>query len=94
MAGAIASTSGSTDIELELAPGVQGQSNLEQQGGETFNTPMTQADLAKRLGVATSTVSRMQSKSNFLMWSQQRDPDLVAWVKSPNTKLFHPQIDK
>lgn len=52
---------------------------------------MTQADLAKRLGVATSTVSRMQSKPNFLEWSQHRDPDRVAWVKLSDTKLFYPQ---
>jgi hypothetical protein len=91
LAGAIASTNGSTDIELELSPGVQGQSNLEQQGGETFSTPMTQADLAKRLGVATSTISRMQSKSNFPEWSKLRDPEGIAWVKSADTKLFYPQ---
>ena len=91
---AIASTNGSTDIELELPPGVQGQSNLEQQDGETFSSPMTQADLAKRFGVATSTVSRMQSKVNFPEWSQLRDPDRIAWVKSVDTKLFYPQSPK
>ena len=91
---AISSTNGSTDIELELPPGVQGQQKLEQQDVETFSTPMTQADLAKRFGVATSTVSRMQSKANFPEWSQLRDPDSVAWVKSAHTKLFYPQSKK
>lgn len=91
---AIALSSGQKDSQLESTPNIQEQQNLEKQSGETFNTPMTQADLAKRLGVATSTVSRMQSKSNFPEWSKLRDPDSVAWVKSPDTKLFSPQSDE
>lgn len=54
-------------------------------------TSMTQAALAKRLGVNTSTISRMQSKPNFSEWSQQKDPEGIGWVRSPDTKLFHPQ---
>lgn len=52
---------------------------------------MTQADLARRLGVSTSSISRMQSKPNFSEWSQQKDPEGIAWAKSPDTKLFYPQ---
>lgn len=91
LTAAITLSSGHKDIEPESTVSTQKQQNLEQQGGETFSTPMTQANLAKRLGVATSTISRMQSKSNFLQWSQQRDPDSIAWFKSPDTKLFYPQ---
>jgi hypothetical protein len=84
------------DIETELIPSTLEHKNLEQPGEKisepsSSTTPMTQADLAKRLGVATSTIGRMQSKSNFLEWSQQRDPNSIAWVKSKETKLFHPQ---
>ena len=57
----------------------------------TAEPTMTQAALAKRLGVSTSTISRMQSKSNFSEWSQQKDPEGIAWVKSTDTKLFYPQ---
>ncbi len=57
---------------------------------QPFSTPMTQAALAKRLGMNTSTISRMQSKPNFSEWSQQKDPEGIAWVKSPDTKLFYP----
>ena len=60
---------------------------------EQFDTSMTQAALAKRLGVNTSSISRMQSKPNFSEWSQQKDPDGIAWVRSPDTKLFYPQTD-
>lgn len=94
LTAAYALSSKPKDIEPELAPGVQEQPNLEQRGEETFSTPMTRADLAKRLGVATSTVSRMQSKSNFPEWSNHRDPAGIAWVKSVDGKLFYPQSHK
>jgi hypothetical protein len=84
------------NIETELIPSTLEHKNPEQPGEKisepsSSTTPMTQADLAKRLGVATSTIGRMQSKSNFLEWSQQKDPDSIAWIKSKETKLFHPQ---
>lgn len=59
LTGAYALFSEPKNIEPGEAP------NLEQGGEETFSIPMRQADLAKLLGVATSTISRMQSKSNF-----------------------------
>ncbi len=55
---------------------------------------ITQAALAKRLGVSTSSITRMQSKPNFPEWSQQKDPEGIAWVKSPDTKQFYPQTPK
>lgn len=90
----IASTISSKDIETRSAQNIQKQSNREQKGEEISLISMTQADLAKRLGVATSTVSRMQSKPNFPDWSKQRDPIGIAWVKSLDTKLFYPQSQK
>jgi len=54
---------------------------------------MTQAALAKRLGLATSTISRMQSKSNFRVEPAKRSRE-NSWVKSPETKLFYPQPTK
>ena len=56
--------------------------------------PMTQAALARRLEVSTSSISRMQSKPNFPEWSQQKDPEGIAWVRSPKTKEFYPQNHK
>lgn len=61
---------------------------------ETVHAPLTQAALAKRLGVSTSSISRMQSKQNFPEWSQQKDPEGVAWARSPKTKEFYPQNHK
>ena len=94
LTGAFASTRASKDIEPESAPNIQKQSSLEQASDPISIISMTGADLALRLGVATSTVSRMQSKPNFPDWSKQRDPDGIAWVKSLDTKLFYPQNQK
>jgi hypothetical protein len=88
LTGAYALFSEAPNIEPGEAP------NIEPGGEETFSTPMRQADLAKRLGVATSSVSRMQSKQNFPEWSKHRDPEGIAWVKSADTKLFYPQSHK
>lgn len=55
---------------------------------------MTQVALAKRLGVTTSSISRMQSKQNFPEWSKNKDPEGIAWVRSSDTKQFYPQINK
>lgn len=94
LTNAIASTKGLKDIEPGAAANIQKQSNLEL-GGDTISIiSMTGADLAKRLGVATSTISKMQSKPNFSDWSKQRDQDGIAWVKSHGTKLFYPQSQK
>jgi len=49
---------------------------------------MTQAALAKRLGLATSTISRMQSKSNFSEWSQQRDPEKIVGSNHQKQSCF------
>ena len=94
LTGAFASTRASKDIEPESAPNIQKQSSLEQTSDTISIISMTGADLALRLGVATSTVSRMQSKPNFPDWSKQRDPDGIAWAKSLDTKLFYPQNQK
>ncbi len=44
-------------------------------------TTLTQAELAKRLDVNSSTVGRNKSKpeSDFAMWSQSKDPEGIAW---------------
>lgn len=73
-------------------PEEQGEELVESESlNQPFSSSMTQAALAKRLSVGTSTISRMQSKPNFPEWSQQKDPKGIAWVKSPDTKLFYPQ---
>jgi len=71
----------STKVEAANEPAIQ----------QPFLTPITQAALAKRLGVSTSSISRMQSKPNFAQWSQQKDPEGIVWMRSADSKGFYPQ---
>jgi hypothetical protein len=54
--------------------------------------PLTQAALAKRPGVNSSHVSRMQSQPNFSKSSSERDPDGIAWNFNSKSKRFYPQL--
>ena len=58
------------------------QSQLEEDHG------ITQAELAQRLRVRESTVSRNKKKSIFTQWSKRKDPDFLGWRYSAQTKLF------
>lgn len=40
---------------------------------------LIQADLAKRLDLNSSTLSRKKSDDDFALWSQSKDPDGLAW---------------
>lgn len=51
---------------------------------------LIQGDLAKRLGVHSSTLGRRKSDPDFADWSQKRDPDNICWQYSDETKLFYP----
>jgi Cu2+-exporting ATPase len=50
---------------------------------------LRQADLAKRLGVATQALTSQRLKSDFTDWSQSKDPEGMAWFYEPATKWFY-----
>lgn len=52
--------------------------------------PLTQAALAKRLEIDKSRISRVQSQPHFSQWSQERDPEGIAWQFDPKSKRFYP----
>ncbi|HAN74233.1 MAG TPA: hypothetical protein DCQ51_02580 [Planktothrix sp. UBA8407] len=54
---------------------------------ETLN----QSELAQRLGVHPTTLSKWKTKAEFSDWSYQRDPDAICWSYSAETKRFSPQ---
>jgi outer membrane lipoprotein SlyB len=51
--------------------------------------PKTTADLARRLGVTGQALNRRRSQSNFAVWTQTHDPQGVAWIYDPDSKLFY-----
>lgn len=53
--------------------------------------PLSSVKLARRLGVSTSTLKRYRHRPNFTVWSQDLDPDGIAWVYENN--VFVPQME-
>ena len=51
---------------------------------------LIQSELAKRLGVYSSTVFKRRNDPQFSEWSRNRDPDGIAWTYSKETKEFFP----
>lgn len=49
---------------------------------------ITQAELAQRLRVRESTISRNKKKPNFAQWSQAKDPEFRSWRYSAQSNLF------
>lgn len=45
-----------------------------------LNQPISGVKLARRLGISNSTLSRHKLRPNFSEWSQDLDPDGIAWV--------------
>lgn len=51
---------------------------------------LTQAELAKRLGVAAKTISRKKHLPTLSAWTQTRDPNGVGWSYSTQVQRFFP----
>lgn len=55
---------------------------------------LTQTELANRLNVHPSTISKRKTKSDFAQWSSQKDPESIAWEYSKELAKFSPIISK
>ena len=86
----------SADLEEELAEEILEQVEhvnkpLEKQ---LFFGSLIQSELAKRLGVYSSTVFKRRDDPEFPEWSRNKDPDGIAWTYSRDTKEFFPVEDE
>lgn len=52
--------------------------------------PLTQRDLAKRLGVSSQCITPRRQQPTFKDWSQEQDPEGVAWCYEADSGTFHP----
>ncbi|UBF28947.1 hypothetical protein K9N68_14545 [Kovacikia minuta CCNUW1] len=52
--------------------------------------PLTQAQLARRLGVNADTIRRKKFSSDLAAWTQTRDPDGFGWMYVVQTRRFLP----
>lgn len=50
---------------------------------------LTQAELARRLNVSASAISRKKLAFNFPDWTKTQDPDAIAWSYSTETQRFY-----
>jgi hypothetical protein len=55
-----------------------------------FDGPITQTEIAKRLNVHPTTVSKWKTKSEFSQWSRSKDPSDIAWRYDSESKRFFP----
>ncbi|MUG91131.1 hypothetical protein F7734_00885 [Scytonema sp. UIC 10036] len=55
----------------------------------TASRTCTVNELAKRLSVTKTTISRNKDRENFRSWSQGHDPEGVAWEFHPEEMLFY-----
>lgn len=55
-----------------------------------FQLSLTQVELAKRLNVHPTTVSKWKTKPGFPEWSRDKDPEAIAWNYDTATKRFAP----
>ncbi|TAE55633.1 MAG: hypothetical protein EAZ76_04945 [Nostocales cyanobacterium] len=72
---------------LSATTSEESQKSLEEQ--LVFGS-LIQSELAKRLGVYSSTVYKRRNDPDFPEWSRSRDPDGIAWTFSRKTKEFFP----
>jgi hypothetical protein len=49
---------------------------------------LTGVELAHRLNVSATTISRRKSKPDFPQWTRSHDPESIAWVYSKKSRLF------
>lgn len=52
---------------------------------------LNQVQLANRLSVHASTISKRKTKPDFIQWSREKDPEAIAWEYSRETKRFSPR---
>ncbi len=67
---------------------------LPAQSSASRLSPVNQSQLAERLGVHSTTISKNKTKPDFISWTRKKDPAGVAWTYSPETKEFFPLMSK
>jgi ParB family chromosome partitioning protein len=58
------------------------------QKGSEFTESLTDAEMASRLGLKTSTLGKAKKRTNFSEWSKSKDPDAIAWQWVAESKRF------
>ncbi|MBD1930310.1 MULTISPECIES: ParB/RepB/Spo0J family partition protein [Cyanophyceae] len=59
-------------------------------GGSELTESLTDAEMAQRLGVKTSTLGKAKKRTDYSEWSKSKDPDAKAWQWVAESKRFVP----
>jgi len=57
-----------------------------------FSQGLVQVELARRWRISSLTIGQNRSRPDFLTWSQQRDPEGIAWEYRPAGQINIPQF--
>jgi hypothetical protein len=76
----------SSELPGELPSELPGELPSELSG--ELPSELTEAELAKRLDISKTTLSRNRNKPNFSEWTQARDPEALAWEYDAESKLY------
>ena len=68
--------------------------NSQLQSATKIVSPLTQKELAIRLNVHASTISKRKTKPDFGEWSSQKDPESIAWKYFKEQAQFLPIIPR
>ncbi len=79
---------------LEQFENVEQAEHVKPLEKQLFLGSLIQSELAKRLGVYSSTVFKRRDDPAFPEWSRNKDPDGIAWTFSADTKEFFPVEDE
>jgi ParB family chromosome partitioning protein len=58
--------------------------------GSEFTESLTDAEMASRLRVKTSTLGKAKKRTDFSSWSKSKDPEAIAWQWVAESKCFVP----
>ena len=86
----------STDELLSKSPTEVPQGETQNSSKASSKSPpesLRQKDLPMRLNVPPSTLASAKKRPDFSEWSQERDPDGIAWRWNPEIKRFVPAVD-
>ncbi|XGV98634.1 MAG: hypothetical protein ACAF41_06780 [Leptolyngbya sp. BL-A-14] len=61
---------------------------------EAVPSSLTQTELANRLGVTATTISRKKYSPLFMNWTQARDPKGIGWSYAAEAQRFSPVNDR
>lgn len=73
-------------------PNQKNRQNNQFPNSQVFSLSLTQTELATRLNVHASTISKRKTKPDFAEWSSQKDPESIRWEYSKEQARFSPII--